>query len=720
MHDTDYRQLVESSPDGLAIHCQGNIVFINQAGARLLGAANLEQLAGQPIINFVQPDERDLAAQRDQQAAQGMTLPLLEERFIRFDGQVVDVEVARFPYIYQGQPAVQLVFHDITSRKRVEAEIIRRNRELTILQSTGVAITSSLDLRHVLDTVVHEMAGLFEVESCSLFEGSEAEETLVLIARYDPAGWWGPQLPAKARHLPDYPLTKWVLDEQIPYQMTVSQTNLDPAELVYMQEGGLKARLLLPMVFQQLVIGLVELEDSRHERTFTYQEISLAKLLANQAASAIQNARLFAQAQQEIAERKRAEAALAEERALLAQRVTERTAELSRTNAELARAARLKDEFLAGMSHELRTPLSGILGTSEILRTAVFGPLNEKQLHYLHNIEESGNHLLSLITDILDLAKSEAGKLELEIRSIAVEPVCQVSLRLTRELAHKKRLKVVQTFDKAVTSISADERRLKQILVNLLSNAIKFTPEGGQIGLEMAGDTEQRAVHFTVWDTGIGIAQEDMKWLFQPFVQIHADQQQASGGTGLGLSLVARMVEMHGGGIRVESKVGQGSRFTVSLPWSPAEMQTQPVIVEDKGEAIPLPSHPAAVAGESTLILLAEDNENNISILTDFLQVQGYRLVVARNGQEALERAHEERPAVVLMDIQMPGMDGLEATRRLRAEPALADLPIIAVTALAMPGDRERCLAAGVNEYLSKPVNLTELVRLIQNQLNRN
>jgi CheY-like chemotaxis protein len=393
---------------------------------------------------------------------------------------------------------------------------------------------------------------------------------------------------------------------------------------------------------------------------------------------------------------------------------------LSRTNAELARAARLKDEFLAGMSHELRTPLSGILGTAEILRTSVFGPLNEKQLHYLHNIEESGNHLLSLITDILDLAKSEAGKLELEIRPIAVEPVCQVSLRLTRELALKKRLKVVQTFDQAVTSISADERRLKQVLVNLLSNAIKFTPEGGQIGLEMVGDAEQHAVHFTVWDTGIGIAQEDMKWLFQPFVQIHAKEQQASGGTGLGLSLVARMIEMHGGGIKVESKVGQGSRFTVSLPWSPTEMQAQPVIGEDKDEAIVSPPQPATVVGEDTLVLLAEDNENNISIISDYLQVQGYRLVVARNGQEALERAHEERPAVVLMDIQMPGMDGLEATRRLRAEPALADLPIIAVTALAMPGDRERCLAAGVNEYLSKPVNLTELVRLIQKQLNHN
>jgi PAS domain S-box-containing protein len=715
-----YHQLVEFSPDGIVVHSEGKIVFINQAGAKLLKAASSE-LIGKSIMDFVPPDEREIVQQRVQQAGEGKkAVPLVEEKLVRLDETVIDVEVARFPFIYQNKPAVQLVIHDVSARKRTEAEMIQRNRELTILQSTGVAITSSLDLRYVLDTVVHEMVKLFEVESCAIFEWNQAEEAVCMIARYGSAGWWDPKAPAQVRHLADHPLIKWVLDEQIPQQMTIGQTNIDPAEFAYMQKSGVKSRMILPMIFQKQVIGLAELEDSRIERIFSYQEISLAKLLTNQAASAIENARLFEQAQQEITERKRAEAALEEERALLAQRVAERTAELSKANAELARAARLKDEFLANMSHELRTPLNGILGSSEILQTGAYGAINEKQLKYLRNVEESGRHLLSLINDILYLSKSEAGRLELEIRPISIKSVCEASLRLTKQLAHKKRLKVFQTFDSTVTTLPADERRLKQILVNLLGNAIKFTPEGGKIGLEVVGDETQQVVHFAVWDTGIGIAQEDMQWLFQPFVQLDSSLARQQGGTGLGLSLVSRLVELHGGGISVESEMGQGSRFMISLPCPQAEERVEE---EKKGSeahqaAIPiLPSHPSP-SRTAPLILLAEDNEDNINTFSDYLQLQGYRVIVARNGEEAIERVKEERPDAILMDVQMPGMDGLEAIRRLRADSELANVPIIALTALAMPGDRERCLEAGANEYLSKPVSLKGLVKEIELQLN--
>jgi PAS domain S-box-containing protein len=718
-----YHQLVEFSPDGMAIHSEGKIVFINHAGAKLLKAASPEQLIGKSIMDFVLPDEREIIQQRVQQAGEGKkAVPLVEEKLVRLDETVIDVEVARFPFIYQNKPAVQLVIHDVTARKRTEAEMIQRNRELTILQSTGVAITSSLDLRYVLDTIVQEMVKLFKVESCAIFEWDQAEDTVRMIARYGLSGWWDSNTPAQVRRLADYPLIKWVLDEQIPQQMTIGQTNIDPAEFAYMQESDIKSRMILPMIFQKRVIGLAELEDSRVERTFSYQEISLAKLLTNQAASAIENARLFEQAQQEIAERKRAEAALEQERALLAQRVAERTMQLSKANAELARAARLKDEFLANMSHELRTPLNGILGSSEILQTGAYGAVNEKQLKYLRNVEESGRHLLSLINDILDLSKSEAGRLELEIRPTSVKSVCEASLRLTKQLAHKKRLKVFQTFDSTVKRLPADERRLKQILVNLLSNAIKFTPEGGKIGLEVVGDEAQQAVHFAVWDTGVGIAQEDMQWLFQPFVQLDSSLARQQGGTGLGLSLVSRLIELHGGGISVESEVGQGSRFTVSLPYPQTEEGVEEEKKERSREREQAPaSTPSPLLSRSTaapLILLVEDNEGNINTFSDYLQLQGYRVIVARNGEEALERVKEEKPDVILMDVQMPGMDGLEATRRLRANSELANVPIIALTALAMPGDRERCLEAGANEYLSKPVSLKGLVKTIKTQLN--
>lgn len=614
---------------------------------------------------------------------------------------------------------------ELTRLKETEAALIERNRELTILRAAGVAITSSLDFRYVLDTVAQEMSRLAGVESCTIFEWHQAEDALSRMAKYDSSGWWSAETLAQVRQVTNYPVTKGVLKEQIPEQMVISQPYLDPAELAYMQTANIKTRLIVPMTFQQRVIGLVELEDSQVERTFTFQEISLVKLLANQAGSAIENARLYQQAQQEIGERQRAEAALKEERALLAQRVQERTAELSKANAELARAARLKDEFLANMSHELRTPLNVIIGSTEILQQEVFGDLNEKQQRYMGNVHESGTHLLSLITDILDLSKIEAGRLEVTVAPLTVRPACEASLRLVKQLAHKKQLKVSLEVDDKVETLTADERRLKQILVNLLSNSIKFTPEGGQIGLEVAGDVAGQAVRFTVWDTGVGISPEDLAQLFRPFVQVDSKLSRQQQGTGLGLCMVSRLAELHGGGVSVESEVGVGSRFTVSLPWSEAPETALDAEENRDADAGPpevvkssKPLSPRSEEGASPLILMAEDNEQNIEMLSGFLQAQGYRLIIARNGSEAIERAKEEKPDLILMDIQMPGMDGLEATRHLRADAALAQIPIIALTALVMPNDRERCLQAGLDDYLSKPISPEGLVKTIETYLN--
>jgi len=396
----------------------------------------------------------------------------------------------------------------------------------------------------------------------------------------------------------------------------------------------------------------------------------------------------------------------------------EQARDLTRTNAELGRAARLKDEFLASMSHELRTPLNAILGMSEVLCDGIYGLLNEQQLKSVRTIEESGRHLLDLINDILDVAKIEASKEELQLAPVSIKAICEASLGLIKQNALKKQLKVSSTLDSMVTVLRADERRLKQILVNLLTNAVKFTPEGGSVGLEVSGDMEREAVHFTVWDTGIGIAAEDMERLFQPFVQLNSSLSREHTGTGLGLSLVQRLTEMHGGGVLVESEVGKGSRFTVSLPWREADRVRK---AEEEGSQYTEPREEPPTAGHrpSAVILLAEDNENGIYTFSEYLQVRGYRVIVARNGNEAVDLARGERPDVILMDIQMPGMDGLEATRQIRADAdrVVASVPIIALTALAMFGDRERCLGAGANEYLSKPVSLRHLVDAIEVQI---
>ncbi len=412
----------------------------------------------------------------------------------------------------------------------------------------------------------------------------------------------------------------------------------------------------------------------------------------------------------DITECKQAKEAVIKERASLAKRVEERTEELSRANAELARGVRLKDEFLANMSHELRTPLSAILTRVEILQEQVFGHLNNKQVNYIENIEKSGRHLLGLINDILDLSKIEAGKMDLQKETLHVKDICHSSLDFIKELALKKSLKVVINIDCAVDTIIADTRRLKQILINLLNNAVKFTNEKQSIGLEVVGFQEEEVIHFTVWDNGIGIADADMDKLFKSFVQVDSSLARRYEGTGLGLALVRRLTEMHGGSVSVESEVGKGSRFTVSLPW-------QEGIRGETDDTKTVPTIPGNISRSHPLILLAEDNESNIQSLSDYLQLYGYQVIVARHGIEAIERAKEESPAIILMDIQMPIMDGLEATRQIRSTTKISNIPIIALTALAMPGDKERCFAAGVNAYLSKPIYLKGLLKLIEEQL---
>ncbi len=720
-----YSSLAENVSDILSRHTPEGVYLYVSAACRSWLGYTPEELVGRSIHDFCHPEDLAIIEKLGSPTPGTSNSVVFSYRMRSQDGRYLWFETSSKP-LYSPETGqlkeIVAVSREITERKQSELELKQRNQELTVLQSAGVVITSSLDLRYVLDTVTREMTRLLDVESCTIAEWQVDKNNLARLAKYGAEGWWDPSVLPKVHRLENYPLTKWVLEEQIPTQMTLSQASLDPAERAYMQANNIQTRFILPMIYHQTTVGLVELEDSRTERTFAYQEIYIARLMANQAASAMENARLYERAKQEIGERQRAEAALMEERALLARRVEERTADLSRANAELARAARLKDEFLANVSHELRTPLNAILGSAEILQTGTFGPVNEKQIKYLRNVEESGGHLLSVINDILDLSKAEAGKLDLDIRPVSIEAVCQASLRLIRQLATKKGLQVAQNFNElGKVTLLADELRLKQILVNLLSNAVKFTPEGGQVGLEVTGDAARQVIRFTVWDTGIGIAPKNMGQLFRPFIQLESKLSRQYGGTGLGLSLVARMAELHGGSVAVDSDgvPGQGSRFTVSLPWREPTREPR----HAGGSKTGLDHRPEDRVRRrqretQPLILLAEDNESSIETIQDYLENQGYRLIVARHGEEVLERCRETKPDLILMDIQMPRMDGLEATRHLRLNPTMDSVPIIAITALAMPGDRQRCLEAGATDYLSKPLHFKGLLEMIESYFN--
>jgi len=441
-------------------------------------------------------------------------------------------------------------------------------------------------------------------------------------------------------------------------------------------------------------------------------------------------------------------------------------AQLQKTNAELARATRLKDEFLANMSHELRTPLTAILGMSEILQEKIFGELNAKQHQYLEIISESGKHLLQLINDILDLSKMLAGKLELDVSPVSVKDLCASSLIFVQQHALKKQIQLTTTLSPDLGDLYVDERRIHQVLINLLNNAVKFTPVGGQVTLEVriqdsgAGSQDSALadsaialpefrddpegpdrsesldsgswILFSVADTGIGIAPDDQAKLFQPFVQIDSTLNRHYEGTGLGLALVKQIVDLHGGSVSLTSQLGQGSCFTMRLPYLGAAEAAPPSLLLDMSPDMPpdmspdMPPSPGSAAakptaefvpGDRPLILLAEDNQGNIDVLSSYFQAHGYRILMAREGQEAIDLTQAHCPDLILMDIQMPGISGLEAIQAIRRDPQRAQIPIIALTALAMEGDRDRCLEAGANDYLAKPVKLKQLTAVMQQLL---
>ncbi len=514
-------------------------------------------------------------------------------------------------------------------------------------------------------------------------------------------------------------------------------------------------------------------------------------------------------------------------------------------NAELARATRLKDEFLANMSHELRTPLNAILGMSEGLQERVFGDINEAQTRAISTIDRSGKHLLELINDILDLSKIESGKLELQLAPVSVKYLCETSLTFVRQVAVRKNIQLSADIPASIPDIVLDERRMRQVLINLLNNAVKFTPEGGSVRLMVNQEYEETDcfILFQVRDTGIGIAAADFGKLFQPFMQIDSSLARHHSGTGLGLSLVQQLTQLHGGTVTITSEVGQGSCFTVKIPYKPslataavtvpqplepvtyssnktilviedtpsaaeqtnrylaevglqatiqpfgrgaldlaielqpaliildillpdipgwevlaqlkAHPQTQSIpvviasVVDERSQAMTLgasgylvkPTNrsqlqsllkslrlPITIPNASTipasnpamtnpLIVLAEDNEANIATISGYLKHRGFQLILAKDGEEAIALTAANHPNIVLMDIQMPKVDGLSAIRQIRANPAIAHIPIIALTALAMPHDREKCIDAGANEYISKPVKLKSLVEMIQRLL---
>ncbi len=372
--------------------------------------------------------------------------------------------------------------------------------------------------------------------------------------------------------------------------------------------------------------------------------------------------------------------------------------DLRRAEAEEAKlsaeaATRAKSDFLANMSHELRTPLNSIIGFAEIIQDRLFGEINEKQQEYVVYIHSSGKHLLNLINDILDLSKVESGKMELELCGFPLTDILNASMAMLKEKAMKHDIKLgIEIEPDADMTIEADERKLKQIMFNLLSNAVKFTPDGGSVIVQVR-KVPPDFIEISVTDTGIGIAPENIQKLFKEFSQIESPYTKQYEGTGLGLALTERLVELHGGKIWVESEFGKGSKFTFTIPVK-QHKKSEPVMgVKGKGEKV-------TVTGKCALVI--DDDPKTLEVVNRALDAEGYNVLVASSARDGLEAAKRDLPDLIVLDLMMPDISGFDVADILHLDKKTADIPIMVLTAMDLSSEDKKRLEGRVKHIAEK------------------
>jgi len=573
--------------------------------------------------------------------------------------------------------------------RTLEGRIRARTAELEELYRLSAAMQEPLSLREALSRVLEGARQLVGIDRlCILAFAGDAERLLPLSAAGVPeedfAAIRETEVPreedgALARVLRDGVALLFEPGRPEPVEVRIEELGAQGAEGA-LPEGLF---LLLPMLSRGSAIGVLACDNTASGRPFQESTLTVLQAFAAHAASAIENAQLF----EEIADKSR----------------------------EVEAANRHKSEFLANMSHELRTPLNAVIGFSEVLLERMFGELNDKQAEYLADILASGRHLLSLINDILDLSKIEAGQMELAPSTFSLADALGNAVTLVKERAQRRGVRLQVDLSSCPESFVADERKLKQVLLNLLSNAVKFTEEGGTIRLRAvaAGDS----VEFAVSDTGIGIAPSDQARIFEAFRQAEGDYARKAEGTGLGLTLSRRIVELHGGRIWVESELGKGSTFTFSLPTrdrsSEATAAAEPpaVAASVASQASTPDAAGAPMHGDGGYVLVVEDDPAAANLLSIHLRDAGLNVQVAANGKLGLEQATREPPRAIVLDLMLPEIDGWELLSRLKENPATAEIPVVIVS---IDDQRGRGLALGAADYLVKPIDPAQMVASVQ------
>ncbi|WP_392534047.1 AAA family ATPase [Nostoc sp. C117] len=455
-----------------------------------------------------------------------------------------------------------------------------------------------------------------------------------------------------------------------------------------------KSLLCTPLLHQGKLSGILYLENNLTTEAFTPDRLEILKLLSSQAAISIENARLYSD--------------LAAANTTLEAKVQERTQELQEKNVHLQKAEataqsanRAKSEFLANMSHELRTPLNGILGYAQILQRDK--DLTSSQKDGLNIIYQCGDHLLNLINEVLDLSKIEARKMELSPTEFNFSDFLEGVGEICRIRAQQKGIYLIyQPTSNLPQGVRADEKRLRQVLINLLGNAVKFT-EVGKVTLKVGYHNYK--IRFQVEDTGVGMAPEQLQEIFLPFHQVGENNRKVEG-TGLGLSISRKLVQMMGGEIEVQSTLGKGSIFFFDLDLPEVEQYSESVKAVSQNII--------GYQGKKRTLIITDDKLENRSILVKMLSPLGFETLEAVDGQDCLDKAIKCQPDCILMDLMMPKMSGLEATRRLRRSPEIQDIIVIGTSASVFDFDRQKSQELGCNDFLAKPVRISELLGKLQ------